>query len=59
MLAAIGTGAMSRGGEGKAWGRVEEGSQRHEPDSRASAKLREVLARRRSLYEAVARVRGA
>jgi hypothetical protein len=40
-------------GESRAWGEALPQGERHEPDSRASEKLRSVLARRRALYEAV------
>jgi xylulokinase len=55
MLAAIGTGAIESGGS--AWGRGTAATVRHEPDARASTKLREVFALRRALYEAVRTLR--
>jgi xylulokinase len=53
MLGALGVGALSGEDELRAWARDGKRVERHLPDPRSGAKLREIFARRASLYEAL------
>jgi sugar (pentulose or hexulose) kinase len=53
MLGALGVGALSDENHLRAWARGSKHVERHVPDPRSGAKLRDVFARRAALYEAV------